>query len=198
MLSWNALARRQGASDVIYIRGCGDITKHDVNGWRGNTGEDTRKKMMLSGRAEMDERWHGNLFQMSEATDEKDLDLAIAVFREGMHIDKEEDRSDRVGTYRGTRAVRWDGCWKCDTLKAIVAILKFILWRSLTLMLAPPLLASCLSTYPFQVPILADFPLPFKAYAVLLLLIPRGCLSTLNPSRPSLYPPSSWIMKNYI
>ena len=47
---------------------------------------------------------------MSEATDENDLDLAIAVFREGMHIDKEEedrsDRSDRVGTYRGTRAAR--------------------------------------------------------------------------------------------
>ena len=47
----------------------------------------------------MDERWHGNLFQVSEATDENDLDLAIAVFREGVHIDKEEeDRSDRVGT----------------------------------------------------------------------------------------------------
>ena len=44
---------------------------------------------------------------MSEATDEKDLDLAIAVFREGMHIDKEEeDLGDRVGTYRGTRAAR--------------------------------------------------------------------------------------------
>ena len=42
---------------------------------------------------------------MSEATDEKDLDLAI--FREGMDIDKEEeDRSDRVGTYRGTMAAR--------------------------------------------------------------------------------------------
>ena len=36
---------------------------------------------------------------MSEATDENDLDLAIAVFCEGIHIDKEEeDRSDRVGT----------------------------------------------------------------------------------------------------
>ena len=55
----------------------------------------------------MDERWHGNLFQVSEAMDEKDLDLAIAVFRERMHIDKEEkDRSDRVGIHRGTRAVR--------------------------------------------------------------------------------------------
>ena len=43
---------------------------------------------------------------MSEATDEKDLDLAIAVFREGMDIDKEEDRNDRVGTYRGTMAAR--------------------------------------------------------------------------------------------
>ena len=39
--------------------------------------------------------------------DENDLDLAIAVFREGMHIGKEEeDRIDRVGTYRGTRAAR--------------------------------------------------------------------------------------------
>ena len=62
---------------------------------------------LKSERAEMDERWHGNLFQVSEATDENDLDLAIAFFREGMHIDKEEeDRSDRVGTYRGTRAAR--------------------------------------------------------------------------------------------
>ena len=44
---------------------------------------------------------------MSEATDEKDLDLAIAVFREGMDIDKEEeDHCDRVGTYRGTMAAR--------------------------------------------------------------------------------------------
>ena len=33
-------------------------------------------------------------------------DLAIAVFREGMDIDKEEDSSDRVGTYRGTMAAR--------------------------------------------------------------------------------------------
>ena len=55
----------------------------------------------------MDERWRGNLFQVSEATNENDMDLAIAVFREGMHIDKEkEDRSDRVGTYRGTRAAK--------------------------------------------------------------------------------------------
>ena len=55
----------------------------------------------------MDERWHGNLFQVSEATDEKDLDIAIAVLREGMDIDKEEDdRSDRVGTYRGTITAR--------------------------------------------------------------------------------------------
>ena len=55
----------------------------------------------------MDERWHGNLFQVSEATDEKYLDLAIAVLSEGMDIDKEEeDRSDRVGTYSGTMAAR--------------------------------------------------------------------------------------------
>ena len=46
-LSWNALAGWQGASGVIYIRGCDDITKRDVSGWRGNTGEGMRKKMML-------------------------------------------------------------------------------------------------------------------------------------------------------
>ena len=42
------------------------------------------------------------------------LDFAIAVFCEGIHIDKEEeeeeeeeeDYNDRVGTYRGTRAAR--------------------------------------------------------------------------------------------
>ena len=70
------------------------------------------KKVVLSfflkaGRVEVDERWHGNLFQRCEATEENDLDLAIVVFREGTHIDKEEeDRSDRVGTYRGMRAAR--------------------------------------------------------------------------------------------
>ena len=45
----------------------------------------------------MDERWHGNLFQVSEATDEKDVDLVIAVLCEWMDIDKEEgDRSDEL------------------------------------------------------------------------------------------------------
>ena len=62
---------------------------------------------LKAGRAEMDERWHGNLFQVSEATDEKDLDLANAVFRVGMDIDKEEEEcSYRVGTYRGIMAAR--------------------------------------------------------------------------------------------
>ena len=35
---------------MIYISGCDycdDITKRDVSGWRGNTGEGTQKKMML-------------------------------------------------------------------------------------------------------------------------------------------------------
>ena len=38
---------------------------------------------------------------MSKATDENDLDLAIAVSREGMHIDKKEN--DRVGQGRRDR-----------------------------------------------------------------------------------------------
>ena len=44
---------------------------------------------------------------MSEAAVENDLDLVIAVFRIDAHIDNEkEDRSDRVGRYRGIRAAR--------------------------------------------------------------------------------------------
>ena len=44
---------------------------------------------------------------MSEATDENDLDFAIAVFCVGTHIDKEEeDRSESVGTHLGIRAAR--------------------------------------------------------------------------------------------
>ena len=47
------------------------------------------------------------LFQTLEATDENDLDFAIQVFRLGTHSDnEEEDRNDRVGTYRGIRAAR--------------------------------------------------------------------------------------------
>ena len=89
-----------------------DIIKHDVIGWWGITGKGIGKRWCLSlflkaGSVEIDERWHGNLFQKYKATDENDLDFAIAVFRGGTHIDKEEeDRSDRVGRYRGMRAVR--------------------------------------------------------------------------------------------
>ena len=57
---------------------------------------------LKAGRVEMKGRWHGSLFQIYEATDENDLDFAIAVFCVGTHIDKEEeDRSDCVGTYHG-------------------------------------------------------------------------------------------------
>ena len=41
----------------------------------------------------MDERWPGSLFQTLEATDENDLDLAISVFRVGIHSDNEEEDS---------------------------------------------------------------------------------------------------------
>ena len=47
----------------------------------------------------MDERWHGSLFQISDATDENDLNFDNADFRVGTHIDKEEeDQRDRIGT----------------------------------------------------------------------------------------------------
>ena len=45
-------------------------------------------------------------FQIYEATDEHDLDFAIAVFRVGTRIDTgEEDRSDRVGTLPWSKGV---------------------------------------------------------------------------------------------
>ena len=44
---------------------------------------------------------------MYEAIDENDSEFAIEVFCVGTQIDKEEeDRSDRVGTYRRIRAPR--------------------------------------------------------------------------------------------
>ena len=55
----------------------------------------------------MDEKWPGSLFQTLEATDENDLDFAIPVFWLGTQSNKEEeDRNDRVGTYRGIRVAR--------------------------------------------------------------------------------------------
>ena len=52
----------------------------------------------------MDERWFGNAFQMFEATDENDLEIAIMVVRGGTHIhNDEEEQKARVGTYTGIR-----------------------------------------------------------------------------------------------
>ena len=50
--------------------------------------------------------------------------MSLSVY---IYIDEEEDRSGRVGTYRGIRAARKDGGRNCKTLNVIVAILKFIL-----------------------------------------------------------------------
>ena len=62
---------------------------------------------LKAGRADMNERWQDSLFQISEATDENDLGIAIAVFCAETQIDEEEkDRCDRVGTYRLIRAAR--------------------------------------------------------------------------------------------
>ena len=43
---------------------------------------------------------------------------------------EEEDRSDCEGVYLGRIWARYKGCWWCSTLKAVVAILKLILWRT--------------------------------------------------------------------
>ena len=55
----------------------------------------------------MDDRWFDNEFQIFEATDENDLEVAMVVLRGGTHIDKaEEERSARAGTYLGMRDAR--------------------------------------------------------------------------------------------
>ena len=47
------------------------------------------------------------MHSMFEARDETDLEIAMAILRGGTHIDNDEDeRSARVGTYRGTRDAR--------------------------------------------------------------------------------------------
>ena len=62
---------------------------------------------LKAGRVEINERWCGSLFKKYEATDKNGLDFDIAVFHVGTHIDtEEEDRNDRVGTYRGIMAAR--------------------------------------------------------------------------------------------
>ena len=46
-------------------------------------------------------------FQLFEATDENDLEVAIVVLREGTHIDNaEEERSACAGTYFGMSDAR--------------------------------------------------------------------------------------------
>ena len=68
----------------------GDITKRDVSGWWGNTGEGTREKMVLEflpGSRKSRNGWHSNLFQMAEARMGM---IWIAVFPVEKHIDKEE------------------------------------------------------------------------------------------------------------
>ena len=48
----------------------------------------------------MGDGWFGNEFQIFEATDKNDLEVAMMVLRGGTHIDKaEEERSARAGTF---------------------------------------------------------------------------------------------------
>ena len=76
----------------------------------------------------MNDRWFGSAIQIPEATDENDLEAAMVVLRGGTCTDKDkEERSARVGTYRGMRHAR---CGNCSTLKVTVAILKLVLWRT--------------------------------------------------------------------
>ena len=55
----------------------------------------------------MEDRWFGSVFQIPEATDENDFEVAMVVLRGETHTDKdEEERSACVGAYRGMRDAR--------------------------------------------------------------------------------------------
>ena len=54
----------------------------------------------------MDDRCFSNAFHIFEATDTNDLEVAMVVLRGGTHIDKDEERSAHVNTYRGMRDAR--------------------------------------------------------------------------------------------
>ena len=54
----------------------------------------------------MEDRWFGNAFQTFEATNENDLEVAMVVLRGGTHIEKDEERSARAGTFLGMRDER--------------------------------------------------------------------------------------------
>ena len=89
---------------------------------------DTFWKLAMS-RAE--EAWVGSPFQTRDAADEKDFEVAIDVFLSGADMVKEdEDRSDREGVYLGRIWARYKGWRWCNSLKAVVAILKLIRWRT--------------------------------------------------------------------
>ena len=65
------------------------------------------RALLKTGRVGMEDRWFSNAFQIFEATDENDLEVAMVVLRGGTHIEKdEEERSAHAGTYLGVRDER--------------------------------------------------------------------------------------------
>ena len=79
----------------------------------------------------MFERCPGSVFQIVDATDENDLEIAMEVLRKGTHTDKdEEDRSDRTGANREISVARYGGLLKLQHHVSDGShILKFILWQ---------------------------------------------------------------------
>ena len=61
---------------------------------------------------------------MSKATDKKDLDLAIAVFCEGIHIDKEEDRVFRGKVFVSLCSHSTGGCMSGSKRMGIETVVK--------------------------------------------------------------------------
>ena len=84
--------------------------------------------LLKIGNVKAEEIWVGRTW---DAVDEKDFEVAIDVFLNGADMVMEEEAPrDREGVYLGRIWARYKGCWWCRTLKAVVAILKLIRWRT--------------------------------------------------------------------
>ena len=89
--------------------------------------------LLKIGNVKAEEIWAGSLFETwdADAVDEEDFEVVIDVFLNGSDMVMEvEDCSDRESMHLERIWARYKGCWWYSTLKAVVAILKLIRWRT--------------------------------------------------------------------
>ena len=83
----------------------------------------TFETLSKAGRVKTDKRYLGNPFQIFDAADENNFDVALE------HIDnEEEDRIARTGACRGKSAARLDDCWNRNKTEEGMMRLKWDCW----------------------------------------------------------------------